>query len=142
MILLGAAAVLIMPSFSGALSSLRLETASRDLITHMRQARAQAVGKQKVFRIILRKPESPDKPFVYVLADEYAQVVREFNLPEGIAFAHGDQLPTTISFYPNGRSSGGSTLMENPNGKKVLITVSPVTGFGKVKKEREAIDTW
>lgn len=137
LILLGAAAVVVMPSFSSGLEGLRLETTTRDLITHMRRARSSAVAEQRVHRIILRAPEAPGAPYEYSLTDEFERVLGNVSLPRGIAFADGETLPAVISFYPSGRSSGGFIALVHESGRKVGIEVSPITGFGKLRKTVE-----
>lgn len=135
LVLLGAAVMVVMPSFVGGLSSLELETATRDLITNMRKARSLAVSEQTVHRVVLLAPEVPNEPFSYVLANEFEQPLQRVELPKGISFVDADFLPAVLSFYPNGRSSGGIVGLSNVNGKQLFILLNPVTGLGKVRKE-------
>jgi general secretion pathway protein H len=134
LILLGAAAAVVIPSFTGGFLGLQMETASRDLVTRMRQARVEAVAKQSVYRIILGGEEQLDEA-QYALADEYGRTLRSYNLPEGISLSLEE--PLTISFYPNGRSSGGRFGLRRDGGRELIIRVDPVTGFGKVLKSAE-----
>ena len=85
LMLVALAAGVVMPSFSRGLRGLEMETAGRDLMTRMRHARSQAISKQKVFRIILRKDEDETVPDHYVFADEFEQQIREF-VPAGRGF--------------------------------------------------------
>lgn len=137
-ILLAAAAAVVLPSFTSGLSGLELETAGRDLVTRMRQARGEAISRQKVFRVILYPGAGPSEPSYYVVANEFGQPLETYPLPEGVRFA-GDpeEFPLRVSFYPNGRSSGGSVLLENRRNKKIQLWVDAVTGFGKVLKGDE-----
>ena len=135
LVLMGAAALVVAPSFIAGLGSVRLETATRDLITNMRGARSAAVSEQKVRRVILSAPETPDAPFEYVLTDEFERPLRRVALPEGISFADPEQLPRVISFYTNGRSSGGRIVLESQRGRKLQIEVSPITGFGRLVRQ-------
>jgi len=132
LMLLGAAAAVIAPSFSGAMLGLQLETSSRDLITRMRQARVDAVAQQAVFRVVFGGENSEDSK--YMLVDEYGREVRTYDLPKGISLTTQGQLPLTISFYPNGRSSGGRLGLKREGGRELTIVVDPITGFGKVLK--------
>ncbi len=116
---------------------IQLETSSRDLVTHMRQARVDAVARQAVFRVVVG--ELSPQGFKYTLADEYGRKIRSYDLPKGISFTSEEALPMTISFYPNGRSSGGSFNIKRDGGKELTIVVDPITGFGKVLKDREEI---
>ena len=134
LILLGAAAAVVIPSFTGGFLGLQMETASRDLVTRMRQARVEAVAKQSVYRIILGGEEQLDEA-KYALADEYGRTLRSYDLPEGISLSLEE--PLTISFYPNGRSSGGRFELRRDGGRELIIRVDPVTGFGKVLKSAE-----
>ena len=134
LILLGAAAAVVIPSFTGGFLGLQMETASRDLVTRMRQARVEAVAKQSVYRIILGGEEQLDEA-KYALADEYGRTLRSYDLPEGISLSLEE--PLTISFYPNGRSSGGRFGLRRDGGRELIIRVDPVTGFGKVLKSAE-----
>ena len=133
LILLGAAAAVVIPSFTGGLLGLRLETASRDMVTRMRQARVDAVARQKVFRVVLGA--SPQQGGNYAIVDEYGRTLRDYELPQGISLTVEDEFPVTISFYPNGRSSGGRFGLKKDGGKELTIAVDPITGFGKVLKD-------
>ena len=136
LVLLGLAAGVVAPSFSRGLRGIELETAGRDLITRMKQARSRAISRQQVFRVILvREEESAD---YYVLANEFEQVIDEFSLPEGVSVEVPDQefqAPfLKVSFYPNGRSSGASFILYNET-KTIAVWVDPITGFARVVKE-------
>ena len=132
LVIMGAAALVIAPSFVAALGSIRLETATRDLITNMKWARSVAVAEQNIRRVILLAPETPGAPYEYVLTDEFERPLRRIELPEGVSFASPEQLPVLISFYSNGRSSGGIVTLLNDRGRKLQIEVSPITGFGRL----------
>jgi hypothetical protein len=135
LILLGAAAAVVVPSFTGGILGLQLETSSRDLITRLRQARVDAVAQQAVFRVILGGKDSEDSK--YTLVDEYGRELSSYDLPKGLALIAEEPLPLTISFYPNGRSSGGNFGIKREGGRELKIRVDPITGFGKVLKDEE-----
>lgn len=124
-------AVLVAPSFTRGFKGLQLETSGRDLVTLMKQARSQAIAKQQVFRVILSKNDMTSS---YILANDFGEKIKEYPLPEDISFHLEDEqvLPLTVSFYPNGRSSGGQITLVGGQGKQMPITVDPVTGFGRV----------
>jgi len=138
LVLLGAAAAVVVPSFTGGMLGLQLETASRDLVTRMRQARVDAVARQAVFRVVLGAESSQGSQ--YTLVDEYGREINRYALPKGISLTAKEELPLTISFYPNGRSSGGSFGLKRDGGKELTILVDPITGFGKVLKDPG--ETW
>lgn len=134
--ILGIAAALVLPSFSGGLTGINLETSARDIVTHMRQARSEAVSRQTVHRIIVLPHEDPSEPYEYVLADEYEKALRTYPLPEGISFRIEDPAnPPMVSFYPNGRSSGGTLILVAESGREMVVEADPITGFGRVLKD-------
>lgn len=129
LILMGVAAVLIMPSFTRGLKGLEVETTTRDLIVRMKQARSEAIAKQKVFRMILGVDG-------YVFATDFGETIKEFKLPEEVVIeSDEEELPLQVSFYPNGRSSGGNFRLTSRQGKQVQVTVDSITGFARVVKD-------
>jgi len=136
LVLLALAVGIVMPSFSRGLRGLRLETSGRDLITRMRHARSQAIAKQKVFRVILKKEEDETVSDYYIFANEFEQEIRKFLLPEGVS-VHSEQaeFPLRINFYANGRSSGALFTLKLETGREMKIWVDPITGFSRVLKE-------
>ena len=136
LILVALAVGIVMPSFSGGLRALELQTAGRDLITHMRHARSQAIAKQKVFRIILIQEEGEDVSDSYIFANEFEQEIRKIFLPEGVSVETEEQeFPVRISFFANGRSSGALFTLKRETGRPMQIRVDPITGFPRVLKE-------
>lgn len=134
LILVGAASAVVVTSFTAGFGSIQLETSTRDLITHMRKARSDAVTQQAVRRIIFFVKEDPYSTDGYVFADDYGQEIHAFFLPRGISLQQELELTGEISFYPNGRSSGGTVSLVNEKGKGLTIDVDPITGFGKLRK--------
>ncbi|UCF37273.1 MAG: prepilin-type N-terminal cleavage/methylation domain-containing protein [Acidobacteriota bacterium] len=133
LILVGAASAVVVTSFTAGFGSIQLETSTRDLITHMRRARSDAVTQQAVRRIIFFKSEDPYSTDGYVFADDYGQQIDLFSLPRGISFQE-EGMTGEISFYPNGRSSGGTVSLVSEKGKGLIIDVDPITGFGKLRR--------
>ena len=74
LVLLGAAAAVVVPSFTGGMMGLQLETESRDLVTRMRQARVNAVAQQVVFRVVVGTERTDG--FKYSLVDEYGREIK------------------------------------------------------------------
>ncbi len=134
LLLLGLASVLVAPSFTGGLSGLQLETSTRDVITLMRHARSEAIAKQHVFRVVLG--EEDPLSVKYFLTNDFGEPIKERELPKGFQFQVADdvRLPLTVSFYPNGRSSGAAFGIKNKQGKATAIAVDTITGFAKLEK--------
>ena len=129
LVLVGVAVTLILPSFTTGFKGLELEITGRDLIVEMKRARSEAIGKQKVFRILLQTDR-------YVLADDFQVPIRTSELPEGVVLeSDQEKLPLKVSFYANGRSSGAAFRLKNETGKQLRISVDPITGFAKVIRD-------
>ena len=143
LILLAASAAVILPSFTRGLKGLEFETSARDLVTRMKRARSEAIGKQRVFRVILDQPASPAAPF-YVLTNDYEEEIDRFPFGEGtiIETPPSKALPFKVSFYPTGRSSGGTFLVANEQGKKLYVMVDSITGLARVGRELDEDLEW
>lgn len=138
LILLGAAATLILPSFTSGLASVQLEGAARDFVTAVKRARLEAVSRQEPRRIIIPSLEGGGDPNRYLLTDEYERPLQEFVLPDGISFAPAPETGSAaISFYADGTSSGADLWLKNTYGKRLRVVVSPVTGYGKIVRMAE-----
>ena len=142
LILMGAVSMIILPSLTGGLKGLELETTCRNLTTQMKRARFEAIGSQTVRRIILDTDELGAG--FYVLTNEFEEEIRTVNLPDGIFPETPDRkpLPKKISFYANGRSSGGTILLINRQGKRLYVITDPITGLAKVRNQPEKEGTW
>ena len=142
LILMAAFAAVILPSFTSGLQGLELETSSRDLVTRMRRARSDAIGTQKVLRIILYQPAQA--PPYYVLTNDYEEEIGRYPFAGGtlIEIPPSQSFPMKVSFYPNGRSSGGNFLIANKQGKKLYVMVDPITGIGRVARELDEEIKW
>jgi type II secretion system protein H len=137
LVLFGLAAALIMPSFSGAFKSLETETAARDLVTRMKQCRSEAIARQEVQRIKLQ-PATSDEVGRYVLTNAYEEEIESFDLPRDVSIVLPEnQELMTVSFYPNGRASGGGFALLSSQGKRLRIEVDTVTGFARVRRAQE-----
>jgi prepilin-type N-terminal cleavage/methylation domain-containing protein len=137
LVLIGLVAVVVAPSFAGGLSGLQLETSGRNLVTLLKHARTESVGKQKVFRVVLE--EADHGSGTYFLTNDFGELIKRFELPDGYTFEvpHGERLPLMVSFYPNGRSSGGEFALKNRQGKRIPILVDSITGYAKVKRQEK-----
>lgn len=139
LLLLGAAAVLVMPSFTTGLAGVELESAARDFVTELKRARLAAVSTQQPRRIILMEPEGSEDARRYVLTDEFERRLEALSLPKGIGFYVEDSRswPVVLSFYPDGTSSGGEVYLANSAGKRLKVRLDPVTGYAKVARRDE-----
>jgi general secretion pathway protein H len=134
LILIGAAAALVAPSFTGSIKNLELETSARDLITSMKHARSEAIGGQKVFRVVL---DGRGEGYSYYLANDFGEELSRVRLPSEIRWGMEEQeLPLVVSFYPNGRSSGASFSVKNRQ-KEMWIDLDRITGFARVVPDKE-----
>ncbi len=136
--LIVAATVLLAPSFSEGMKSLEMKGAARDLITRMRQARSEAVATQQVFRVVF--DDEPEQAAGYSITDDYGQPIKRFDLPRGIRpqwEPRDAERELRVSFYPNGRSSGGAVVLAGERGRRVEIEIDPITGLARVKKPED-----
>ena len=133
LVIMGLATMLILPSFTSGLQGLELEAACRDLATHMKRARFEAIGRHTVRRIIIMTRDDTGAGF-YVLANEFGEQIGSVDLPDGIVPQTVDNrpLPWRVHFYSNGRSSGGAIGLVNRQEKRLYVTADPVTGLAKV----------
>ncbi len=139
--LIVAATVLVAPSFRNGLRSLELEGATRDLITRMKMARSEAVSKQRVFRILFPESNDDEEAVEYSMTDDYEVPLHTFRLPVGVKIQPGPDQPPgetlKVSFYPNGRSSGGSLDLTNSAGRTLHVEVDPVTGLARANRPED-----
>ncbi len=134
LVLMGLAAALILPSFSGGLSGLELEASARDLVTHMKHLRSEAIAQQEVYRVVLSNGD--DDSSRYQLTNAYEEELKSFDLPRGAGFVLPDSAAQwTVSFYPSGRSSGGEFRLRSEAGKQLVVVVDPITGLAGVSKD-------
>lgn len=132
MLLLGLVLAVALPSFSRGLRSLELETTGRDLVTLMKKARSEAISQQRVFRVILQ--QEPESQAYGVFTNDYGEELQRNPLPEGVSIENqGDpDVSLWFSFYPNGRSSGGTFQLRSSEGRTLRVDVHPVTGLARV----------
>ena len=132
LIIMGLATMLILPSFTSGLQGLELETACRDLATHMKRARFEAIGRHTVRRVIVTRDDAGAG--YYVLANEFGEQIGSVELPDGIVPQTVDDtpLPWRVHFYSNGRSSGGAIGLVNRQEKRLYVRADAVTGLAKV----------
>jgi len=132
LVIMGLAAMLVLPSFTSGLQGLELEAACRDLATHMKRARFEAIGRHTVRRVIVTRDDTGAG--FYVLANEFGEQIGSVDLPDGIVPETVDNrpLPWRVHFYSNGRSSGGAIGLVNRQEKRLYVSADAVTGLAKV----------
>ena len=132
LVIMGLAAMLILPSFTSGLQGLELEAACRDLATHMKRARFEAIGRHTVRRVIVTRDDTGAG--FYVLANEFGEQLGSVDLPDGVVPETVDDspLPWRVHFYSNGRSSGGAIGLVNRQEKRLYVSADAVTGLAKV----------
>ena len=124
-------------SLTGGMGGLQLETSTRDVIALMKYARSEAVGKQQVIRLAFGGQDQDGGQ--YVMTNDFGEAIRKFSLPTGFVFdaPEGRELPLVISFYANGRSSGGLVAVKSPSGRRFFIEADPITGFARLARLQE-----
>jgi general secretion pathway protein H len=138
MVLLAMVTAVVGISLTGGMTGIELETSTRNVIALMRYTRSEAIGKQQVFRVVIGEQDQAPSGR-YFMTNDFGERIKEVNLPEGIVFAapEGRQLPLVVSFYPNGRSSGGVFAVKSPGGRQLLIAADPITGLSKMVRAQE-----
>lgn len=136
LILLALVTAVVGISLSGGMSGLQLETSTRDVITLMKHARSEAVGKQQVVRVVFGQEQGAGQ---YVMTNDFGEPIKLFSLPTGFVFEapEGRELPMVVSFYANGRSSGGLVAVKSPSGRRYFIEADPITGFARMARLQE-----
>ncbi len=147
LVLLAVTAAVVAPSFSRGLKGMKFRSASRDLATHMRAMRTKAVSSQQVHRVLIGI-DGDGKPF-YTLADQFERDLREpIPLPDQTTITEivsendtrevlAGSAPVRVSFYPNGRSSGGVIVLKQGR-RELVLQVDPITGYAKVLRPGES----
>ena len=132
LVLLSLVAAVILPSFTTGMQGIRLNTAARDMVTKLRQARSRAIAEQRVFRVAFGSPEQEE--FTYSITDDYGVEVEKIELPRGFKLILDSEVEPVVSFYPNGRSSGFQLLIQNPREYKLAVEVDRISGLAKARR--------
>ncbi|HUG43638.1 MAG TPA: prepilin-type N-terminal cleavage/methylation domain-containing protein [Acidobacteriota bacterium] len=135
LILLAGASAVILPSFSTGMKGIELRTAGRDLVTRLKKVRAESIGGHRVHRVVFEQSPHLGEPARYSLTNEYGEVMGVYRLPDEVEFV-GDssKFPVVVSFYPNGRSSGGELQLRTKSGSRIRVQIDPITGFGRAEE--------
>ena len=135
MVLLGLVAAVILPSFTNGMEGLRLNTAARDMVTKLKQARSRAISEQKVFRVRL-VPRSRRSQLIRSPMTTVSRWKRS-NCPGGFKLILDPEIEPVVSFYPNGRSSGFQLLIQNRRNYRLEVEVDRISGLAKARRPDE-----
>jgi general secretion pathway protein H len=139
--IVGLAAALAGPRLGRGFEALEFERAARGVMSQVRHARAEAIRGRGVRQLILSpvehlawiearaawSPESPAAPSPTPPPDSRA-------LPPGLRILPADERASpaarvVFTFFPGGESSGGRLLLEARGGRRLLLSVNPLTGL-------------
>ncbi len=129
------AAAVVVPSFTNGMEGLRLNTAARDMVTKLKQARSRAISEQRVFRVAFGSPEQEGAN--YSITDDYGVEVEKIELPRGFKLILDPEIDPVVSFYPNGRSSGFRLLIQNRREFKLAVEVDRISGLARAGPDEE-----
>ncbi len=128
-------AAVVVPSFTNGMEGLRLNTAARDMVTKLKQARSRAISEQRVFRVAFGAPEQEGAN--YSITDDYGVEVEKIELPQGFKLILDPEIDPVVSFYPNGRSSGFRLLIQNRREFKLAVEVDRISGLARAGPDEE-----
>ena len=135
LVLLSMAAAVVLPSFTSGMEGLQLNTAARDMVTRLKQARSRAISEQKVYRVAFGAPEQEESS--YSITDDYGVEVEKIELPRGFKLVLDPEIEPVVSFYPNGRSSGFRLLIQNRREHQLAVEVDRISGLAKARRPDE-----
>ncbi|WP_435103498.1 GspH/FimT family pseudopilin [Arhodomonas sp. AD133] len=123
--ILAVAAVLVGPRFAGAIESVRLQAATRDVASALRAARTEALRERRDAAVLI----DVDRGLYQLSSASESRA-----LPEGTKVglvAGGADISSDsqgrIVFFPDGSSSGGRISLAN-NGRQFRVDVNWLTG--------------
>ena len=135
LVLLTLAAAVVLPSFTTGMDGIRLNTAARDMVTKLKQARSRAIAEQKVFRVAFGSRE--EEAAAYSITDDYGVEVEKIELPEGFKLILDPEVEPVVSFYPNGRSSGFRVEIQNQREHRLAVEVDGISGLARARRPGE-----
>jgi general secretion pathway protein H len=150
LVIIGLMSAVVIPKLSGHLKSITVKTAAKKVGSALRFARNMAVSKKASVLTVFDLETHQlsifvDQPSLKTNDDPKEESAQNgilisknvYALPEGTQFesiASNPKEKISISFYPNGSSSGGKILVTNNKKKKLLIQVDSITGSTKVSE--------
>jgi general secretion pathway protein H len=122
LLVLALAAGVVAPSVGRSLDSLRARAGVAGVASFLRAAREQAITKEATYEVVVDGDG-------HALALRVGPVVRATKpLPAALQIQAEGGAPPAITFYPQGRSSGGHLRLVAPGPSVYLVTVDPMTG--------------
>ncbi|OGW15010.1 MAG: type II secretion system protein GspH [Nitrospinae bacterium RIFCSPLOWO2_12_FULL_45_22] len=146
LLLLGLMLALAGPRITSGLGSASLKSTARKIATTLRYARGQAVAKKTPHEVFFDNEAgvygieevasrqdltSPSDSAGSPNPAEKTGNLQTFKLPEEIKLKENN----SITFYPNGSSSGGDVILSNQKGKGYLIEVDIITGLVRISRD-------
>jgi Tfp pilus assembly protein FimT len=111
--------------------SLKIDSASRDLITDLRYAQELALSQQIDYSVYFM---TSTQEYKIIKKTSPQEEILTKKLPSGIYFKEIDFLNNEVIFNLYGAvKEAGKVILENQNGKEVTIQISP-SGFSKIIK--------
>ncbi len=142
LVLLSLAAAVVLPSFTSGMEGVRLNTAARDMVTKLKQARSRAIVEQKVFRVVFASPEQErEESTAYAITDDYGVELEKIGLPRDFKMILDPRLEPMVSFYPNGRSSGFRLMLENRSQHRLVVEVDTISGLARARRLTDKEDS-
>lgn len=134
MAIVGLLFAIVPPLFSGAVPSVRLKAAARDLVVSLRQARAQAITSSRVSELKV----APQQGTYRLVGERRLRI-----LPKGVALEvrsdREDPDPLedpVVRFYPDGSSSGAWITLHSPAGR-YYVSVDWLIGRIRVEATKD-----
>ena len=124
LVLISVAAAISLPSVGRGIETLRIRSEAGGIVAFLRHARQQAITS-------FRSQTISFDPASHTLSlteegSEIAQIAR--SISKDLWIFADPPAQTSITFSPQGFSSGGSFLLEGPGGRRYRIMVNPMTG--------------
>ena len=127
-VIIAVGATLMIPNMGAWLPSYRLRSATRDLVSTMRNAQMKAVSTNLTYRVSFTLPKTYLLQYLNtngVWVDEGLAT----SLPKGVTIsALNLSSGTNAQFNPNATSSSGSVTLQNNRGTQRQLTITPSTG--------------
>jgi Tfp pilus assembly protein FimT len=136
---------LVAPSLWRSLKTVELKAAAKKISGILHYCRSEAVNKGQIVQVLFDSDLKEIR--VQSIKEEEEEEKRDegdrkraYSLPEGVQIGEIDIPPskyssdiTTIEFYPNGGSNGGSFLLQDLDHKGYKIRVHFLTGMVKIE---------
>lgn len=124
MLVLALAAAVVVPAVGRGAESLRARAAVSGFAAFLRHAREQAVTRRETYEVRV-DPEARTLVLTVAGSDKVRGSRR---LAQGIQVTAAPPSPLTVTFQPQGLSSGATFRIEAPGRRVFTVTVDPITG--------------